>query len=317
VLLKDDGVLDPITWVSVLGLVTSSLSLSKTYTEYSASQNSSPTSPLFTFVTAFIATGGRILVSCLMAMVYDDYNFVIDESATWRIFLPVSTAIGIQITLFLSQLCFNTCRKANGHNCLCLRQNKDSYELRSAQLVDRNSTPCSNNVYFSKHSDINEIENICTLKKQKYQNQWKHACLRVSGIQSLLYSITVDGHSHFGLWSSACYAAWALWIRLHFYRESLRYAVEYVDISTAALTFAMLSYTMNAILVMINDQHRRGGLLVSMLFIIYPIFSYIMASFKEYNYHLLSYNPPFYSIISILNPIVIVAGLVILANIIS
>ncbi|CAL4105344.1 unnamed protein product, partial [Meganyctiphanes norvegica] len=321
VLLKDDGILDDVSWLAVTSLSISCVSLSMNYTEYWKSLHRS-TSALMTFSTAFIAASGRIMICCIMAVVFDKLNYIYSiwnshssqdsnyeySNATWRLLLPVSSALVIQIIFSLAQLCYTQCRKSINQSSISPSQNLDEIELREVEMKQINSTNC-------------EIEKIFTHEKTRCQKLLYHACQTVAGCRSLLLSVTVDGHSILGLWSSACYATWALWIRLHFiteYDEWHCFPKEYCNISKTALIFAMLSYTINIILVLIRNHQRKNSLIVSLLFMVYPLYVYIMAASSEkedWFTGLKLYTSEFDDVIVILNPIIIVASLALLVNI--
>ncbi|CAL4147348.1 unnamed protein product [Meganyctiphanes norvegica] len=315
VLAWDYWIMGEISWLSVFGVVTSCLSLSKTYMEYSTSINSSSTPALLVLLTAFIAAGGRVLISCLMATVIfeDEVDKENPPTKSWRIFLPVSAAFAIQIVVFLCQHCIRVCKM----NCLCEKKNIDSSEYSELDILHRKPAQFSFDLFFT------EFVKRSSHEETKCQKLFNVMSMLFAVIRSLVFSVALDGHSHLGLWSSACYATWALWLKLHFF-----YNMDY-NLSTTALTFAMLSYSINLILILLNDSHRNIGILVSVLFVMFPMYSYIMATFQnnkaweflfifihdvdEYNY----YDAQYEDILDILYPIVIVAGLAVMVSIIS
>ncbi|CAL4093328.1 unnamed protein product [Meganyctiphanes norvegica] len=283
-----DGIVDEMSWLTVASVVISCLSLSKNYTEYSKSLSSScSTSFLLIFSTTCIASGGRVLICCLF--VY---------SKTWRIFLPVSGNFVIQIIFALSLLCFGLCRKSIGQKCLCLKKDVDSSEF---QLVDMYRNPEQHSCDFT----VIDIPKRSACENCKYQKLFNAAYTLGRGLRSLLFSVTTDGHSHLGLLSSACYVIWALYIKLN--SLFVKYA-DYEDITTTALTLAMLSYTLNAIVVVINGQHRVISLFVSVLFIVLIL---ILITYQYMVSKLVG------DAIDILIPIITVAGLITMINIIA
>ncbi|CAL4205924.1 unnamed protein product, partial [Meganyctiphanes norvegica] len=325
-----EGVLDEISWFSVLTIVTSCLSLSKNYTEFSRIQSGYSAAPLLTFTTTLIAAGGRILVCCLLAIPTAFIRVLNDRHMeSWWIVLPVASAIGVQIIVASSQFCLIILGKFIAHNCLLTKKNGDSFEFKEV-YVHNESTSYS----FDFISDVikirsNHEQSIC----QKLVNV---IYVLGAGLRSLLFSVTTGAHSHLGLWSSAVYAMWSLLykltsLRIHVYRNL---GGLHSQLSTTALTLTMLSYIINSMGVLINGKHRGTCIVVSLMFMIIPAYLY-NSNALEYQYELrpkrgygfrhgpgprfddteiyLSLDEAF----AIVYPIVTLAGLIICVNIIA
>ncbi|CAL4168386.1 unnamed protein product, partial [Meganyctiphanes norvegica] len=292
-----EGIVDQASWFSV---VISCFSLSKNYAEYhSMNPNSSPSSGLLILTTTFIAAGGRVLLCCLIALPTQKRN----------VFLPVFAAVVMHITLALLQFCVGFCRKFIIQKWLCSKKN-----IESSEIIDMNYH-IKPNQQFSDFT-FSEIPQRSTNGKDNYEKILNLACKLAAGLRSLLFSVTVDGHSHLGLWSSAWYATLALWFRLLLLVDD----ADIQHFSQIALTFAMLSFTINTIVVLINGQNRKISLVVSVLFMIFPTYICIVIATqnKELYGKILWHNDDnriFQDAIDILIPITTVAGLVILVNI--
>ncbi|CAL4236306.1 unnamed protein product, partial [Meganyctiphanes norvegica] len=274
----------------------------------------------------FLVLGGRALICDLMGIIFVvDPLDAVKVRKSWRILLPVSTACVIQIIYHLVQFCLQLHGNTTSHKFFMYKKQKDSSEYIDLDSVHRKKNKCSLGFTLTKiHKNTPHEQPI-----------YKKILVRM---RSLLFSATIDGHSHLGLWSGACYATWALWLKLHFLpyglivddkhltKLILRSNEAYMDISTAGLTLAMLSYTINTLLVWVNGLHTTMSLIVSVLFLIFPSFLYIIVAFKlrtttDY-IHFISdlveeeYDALCNDVRDILNPIVKVAGLMLLVNII-
>ncbi|CAL4125633.1 unnamed protein product [Meganyctiphanes norvegica] len=304
-----DGIVDKVSWFSV---VISCFSLSKNYAEYRITQDSSA-SGLLIFTTTFLSVAGRVLLCCVITMALE---------FLW-VFYPVLAAVTLQIILAFPQFCFSLCRKFIAQNWLCPKKSTESLELRD---INNHMKPNKQSFDFT-FPDIPQRSANAEGKQLKISNV---AYTLGTRLQSLLFSVTVDGHSHLGLWSSALYATLALWFRMVLLSRNDLFHIlldQFMptddndeDICKIALTFTMLSFTMNTIVVLLNGQHRNISLLVSVLFIIFPIYLCTLAALQNKDLWAKIYSDTvddriFHNAIDILIPITTVAGLVILINI--
>ena len=121
------------------------------------------------------------------------------------------------------------------------------------------------NLKISIGSSLCQNLNIIAPQETKHQKLFHIACKSARGLRSLVFGVIIDGQSTTGLWSSAFFASIALYV--HFQLRNI-YEGQLVMIIMA---ITLVSYIINAITVLLNGQHRGEGLLVAVLFIIYPI----------------------------------------------
>ncbi|CAL4085728.1 unnamed protein product, partial [Meganyctiphanes norvegica] len=303
-----DGIVDQVSWVTVAGVVTSCLSLSKNFASYASRLNSSTSTPLI-FLTAFIAAGGRVLVCCLMPFMMV-YNPVSGEwlKNTRNILFPVGTAVLIQIIFALCQFSFGLCKDKFVQKCVCPKKHVDSLTFTDV----------------NKHGKPKQCATAFNFKDIRQRNiHEKTNCQKLlhMAVRSLVFSVTTDGHSHLGLWSSMCYVSWALWLQM----DACSQVVEYQNATTTGLTLSMITFTMNTIVVLKSGQHLAMSLVVSLMLMIFPAYLYNTASTGSIEawgglietWDGYDYDATFKAAIAVLFPIITSGSLIICVNIIS
>ncbi|CAL4135208.1 unnamed protein product [Meganyctiphanes norvegica] len=270
------AIVDVRSWLPVLTIISSCLSLSKNFTEYSSvSHNRSLTSHLVIFATTFIAAGGRVLVCCLMAA---GIPFVVSGQltapATWMIVVPVGSAVGVQLILGLAQFGLSCGRNLIAHTCLWTKTNVDSPDFTDVDTIQTDST--ADSFAFT----LAPIRNRSSPDQSNHQKLLNIIYKLGGGLRSILFSVTVDAHSLLGLYSSAVYATWALWFKMRYVTVGIRSAYSELDnnLVTTGLTLTMLSYTLNSVVVVKEGRHRYMSLVVSLVFVILPAYAYNLAA---------------------------------------
>lgn len=193
---------------------------------------------------------------------------------TWRVLLPVSSAVLIQITLLLLNFGYKLFKKLINHIGLGQKNNVDSSQFKYEK--DKRSFTFDLN-----ESSSNKTRTLDIVSNVGYKV--------FAGVRSLVFSALIDGYSHTGLWSSALFASWALWNKVYYLPlefSSPRSIVggitkEGAALATAVLGVAMLSYCINIFIVLRTAQHRTKCLVVAVLFTIFPVYIHIMAAYQN------------------------------------
>ncbi|CAL4108764.1 unnamed protein product, partial [Meganyctiphanes norvegica] len=217
------------SWLPVLTVITSCLSLSKNFTEYSISRNRSSASSLIMFSTAFIAAGGRVLVCCLTTVRLSSPVSGHSDPATWGIVLPVASAIGVQLILGLALFSLSCGRNLTTHNCLWTKSNVDSSEFSD---VDMQTISTADSFGFT----LAAIRIRSSPIQSNYQKLLNIIYKLGGELQSILFSVTTVAHSLPGLYSSAVYATWALWFKMKYGPLISKYPALADNIHTTGLT---------------------------------------------------------------------------------